>query len=229
MFMLSPHMNPDFPPIPISWHMQYARYPIAALAWAALALQIWTTHSADADPVRLFSQFAILITLLAACSLTFVNHAWFTDNRTHGAITVGLLVSAGSYVLLLHGIANPSGLQLAADILLHYVVPAGYALHWAFVVEKGDYLISDAARWLKFPLLYIVFTLFRGGVTEWYPYPFLDLSLLPPMIVARNIATITAIFWLAGMVLVAIDMKVDRPEKMGSILEELRKQKHIRK
>ena len=32
----------------------------------------------------------------------------------------------------------------------------------------------DALGWLVFPLLWLVYTMVRGSIAGWYPYPFLD-------------------------------------------------------
>jgi hypothetical protein len=34
--------------------------------------------------------------------------------------------------------------------------------------------VSEAASWLIFPAVYLVYSLVRGPIADWYPYPFLD-------------------------------------------------------
>jgi len=34
--------------------------------------------------------------------------------------------------------------------------------------------VRTSLVWLAFPLLYLVYSLVRGPIVEWYPYPFLD-------------------------------------------------------
>ena len=51
------------------------------------------------------------------------------------------------------------------------------------IVMVADWLIDapscrlefrDAAWWLLYPFLYMVYSLIRGPIVDWYPYPFLD-------------------------------------------------------
>ena len=48
---------------------------------------------------------------------------------------------------------------------------------------RSDWLIAgrvppiryrSALAWLLFPLAYLVYSLIRGSIVEWYPYPFLN-------------------------------------------------------
>jgi hypothetical protein len=34
--------------------------------------------------------------------------------------------------------------------------------------------LSQAMVWLAFPVVYLVYSLIRGPIVDWYPYPFLD-------------------------------------------------------
>lgn len=197
--------------------MQYSRYPIALIAWGSLAIQVYlTTQDPDGNLFNLFSYFTILTNLLVACSLTFVNTRIFSDNRTHGAITVYIVAVGLIYALVLQKLYDPQGLNLVTDVAFHYVTPFLYLMHWMFVVEKGDYVWSDAIRWLFFPGAYLIYTLFRGIFTEWYPYPFIDVTELGYLYAIRNSLAVAFTFWLLGMGLVAIDKAMSRPERIGA-------------
>lgn len=216
--------------------MQHIHIPIAILAWAALILQLVLMFIHPPEGVTYsgvviyyFSYFTILSNLLVACSLTFVNHRFFATNSTHGAISVYITIVSVVYILFLQDIWDPQGWQLVADILLHYVIPIAYVLHWGFVVEKGDFDWIDSVRWLKFPFLYLLYVIIRGLLTEVYPYPFLDFGQLGFLYVMRNILIVSAAFWLAGMVVVAIDKAVGRPEMMGSLKDQPAKKEILRK
>ena len=37
--------------------------------------------------------------------------------------------------------------------------------------------MSDLRAWLIFPIVYVVYSLVRGPIADWYPYPFLDPNL----------------------------------------------------
>jgi hypothetical protein len=48
--------------------------------------------------------------------------------------------------------------------------------------------------WLAFPVLWLVYTLIRGAVTDWYPYPFLDPDLESVASIIATCLAITAVF-----------------------------------
>lgn len=59
--------------------------------------------------------------------------------------------------------------------------------------------------WMAYPVLYLAFTLVRGGLTGWYPYPFLDMS-LPGGFVGRipALAQVLVAFLLVGLLLSSV-------------------------
>ena len=197
--------------------MQYSRYPIAFIAWCSLGIQIWlTSNEPDGNLGNLFSYFTILTNLLVACSLTFVNNRYFSGTLTQGAITVYIVAVGLIYALVLQKLYDPQGWNLVTDVAFHYVTPFLYLMHWLFVVEKGDYEWVDAFRWLLFPGIYLAYTLFRGIFTEWYPYPFIDVTELGYLYAFRNSLAVAAAFWVLGMGIVAIDKALSRPERIGA-------------
>ncbi len=216
--------------------MQYVRIPIAVLAWIALIIQLgfMITHAPEsvtysAVIVNYFSYFTIVSNLLVACSLTFVNNRYFATNTTHGAITVYITIVSLVYFLFLRDLLDPQGWLLVADILMHYIIPVTYVMHWGFVVEKGDFNWFDSVRWLKIPFLYLLFVIIRGLLTEIYPYPFLNIGELGFLFVMRNILIAGAAFWFVGMVVVGIDKAIGRPEMMGSLKNQPPRKEILRK
>ncbi len=227
---------PIYPQSTLSFFMQHIRVLIAVLAWAALILQLGLMIAHPPEGVTYpgvvimyFSYFTILSNLLVASSLTFVNHRYFATNFTHGAITVYITIVSLVYILFLHDLWNPQGWHLIADILLHYVIPTLYVLHWGFAVDKGDFEWFDSVRWLKFPFIYLLYVIVRGFLTEVYPYPFLDVGQLGFLFVIRNIFIVGAAFWFVGMVVVGIDKAIGRPEMMGSLKDQPPKKEILRK
>jgi hypothetical protein len=63
---------------------------------------------------------------------------------------------------------------LVADRLLHLVVPVMGVLGWLMFGPRG--LTSRRVMWLSllFPVLWLIFTLLRGAIIDWYPYHFID-------------------------------------------------------
>jgi len=63
---------------------------------------------------------------------------------------------------------------LVANNLLHTVVPVMGVLGWVIFGPRG--LTSRRVMWLSvlFPLAWLAFTLIRGPIVHFYPYPFVN-------------------------------------------------------
>jgi hypothetical protein len=60
------------------------------------------------------------------------------------------------------------------DVVVHRVTPAVFAADWLVDPPRRAPRFPRALAWLIFPMLYLLYTLVRGPVVGWYPYPFLD-------------------------------------------------------
>ncbi len=86
------------------------------------------------------------------------------------AITVTFVV----FRIALAGLHDLSGSAAFADFMLHVAAPVLCVLGWlAFGPRQygGPRLVLLSAI---FPVCYLVFTLIRGPIVDFYPYPFLD-------------------------------------------------------
>ncbi len=70
------------------------------------------------------------------------------------------------------------GLHQLGNQLVHTVVPVLTVLGWFIFGPRGG--TSRRVAWLSllFPACWLVFTLIRGAVIHWYPYPFIDVSVI---------------------------------------------------
>lgn len=159
------------------------RLAASAVLLAALAWQIVdkTVHD-DMVPAEYFSYFTIQSSMIAIVVLAV--GGWFAvrravDPRLYTAVRMSVLayaaVTAAVYNVLLRGIPDEG----------YVAVPwPGEVMHvWIPVVLLLDWLLSPgrpALRWatlgiaVAYPLAWIAFTLVRGALTAWYPYPFLE-------------------------------------------------------
>jgi hypothetical protein len=62
--------------------------------------------------------------------------------------------------------------------LVHTVVPIMAIVGWLLLGPRG--LVSRRVVWwsLIFPACWLAFTLIRGAIAHWYPYPFIDVTQL---------------------------------------------------
>ena len=197
---------------------------MAVVAWLALILQtmlaIQVVVSQGRSPLigvlNTFSYFTILTNLLVAIVSTACllhrdrNDTFLTRPSTLSAATVYIFVVGLIYSLLLRSVWDPTGLSAVADHALHDVTPVLFLLFWIFFVPKGALRWSQPLSWLLYPLLYVVYCLVRGVLTAWYPYHFVDVTLLGYPRALRNAACLLAGFWLLGMMVVGIDHLVGR-------------------
>ncbi len=187
---------------------------IAATAWFALALQLkismGTTSQTGFSTIKtvtnFFSYFTILSNLLAGISLTVTLltpasrvGSFFSKIPVQSAIAVYIFIVGLVYNLVLRNIWEPEGWQLVADNLLHVVVPVLYVLYWLFFTPKNILRWTNILPWLIFPAVYLIYSLIRGLVTSWYPYPFIHAGNL-----GYGKVTINSLFVLIAIVAVSV-------------------------
>ncbi|MGA2165090.1 MAG: Pr6Pr family membrane protein [Solirubrobacteraceae bacterium] len=128
----------------------------------------------DAD---YFSYFTVLSNLFAAAMLLHGTlrpaHARSrTVELLRGAAVVYILTTGIVYLLLLSGHAPA---YPWVNAILHYVMPVAVTVDWLLDPPRER---LDPARtvvlWMAFPLLYIIYTLARGAIVDWYPYLFVN-------------------------------------------------------
>ncbi|ASZ66525.1 Pr6Pr family membrane protein [Bacillus cereus] len=133
------------------------------------------------NPVNFFSFFTIESNILVACILLLSSIGTATFGRSEqfsilrGAATVYILTTGLVYFLLLRGLEE--SLQTAipwVNTVLHYIMPIAMLLDWILNPPIKKITWKQAASWLLFPCFYVVYSLIRGPIVNWYPYPFLD-------------------------------------------------------
>ncbi len=162
--------------------------------------------------VNFFSYFTILSNLLAAMAFSAPAVApaspigrFFAKPSVRTAIALYTSVTAATYIVILQGLWNPQGLQWVADTTLHYVTPALFLIDWLLFTPKGTLRWGAVLPWLAFPLAYGLYSIFRGPLSGFWPYPFLDISHLGLAKVLINMAAMSGFFLVLGLALVLID------------------------
>ena len=148
---------------------------------------VWQGHSVldEVDPpalgerlVRLVGYFTILSNSLIAYVAWTLALGRDRDTllwrllRLDGLI--GITVTFVVVQLLLKGLVELDGADLLADNLLHVVVPVLAVIGWLVFGPRQRVRRSDLLPALVFPIAWLVYTLIRGEIVDWYPYPFLD-------------------------------------------------------
>lgn len=193
---------------------------IAGVGWYALSLQFYLmVQNSEANGMTVtrsvtnfFSYFTILSNLLVAVSTTARLLApsgnigrFFSGIRIYSAICLYISIVGIIYSIALRHIWNPQGQQLIADRLLHDAIPLLYLITWIIFTPKKQLTVKDVFPWLLFPAVYLIYTLVRGSVTGWYPYPFIHAGELGYGKVTINSFSVLIAFIIAGISLVAIN------------------------
>lgn len=191
-------------------------------AWFAVGLQFYLIilNRATSIPeaiIRFFSFYTILTNILVALCFIFLwlkpKSRWgsfFSKPKTLTAITVYITIVAIVYNTILRFTWNPQGLQQVADESLHVIVPVFFILYWFIFVSKTGLQWKNVFPWLIYPFVYLLYSLFRGAVTKYYPYPFLDVNILGYKQVFLNSIGLFAAFLLVSLVFVTIAKRISR-------------------
>jgi len=191
---------------------------VALITWFALILQCWlilqttgkTGYSTLKTITNFFSYFTILSNILVAVCLSsaFLDPvsrlgSFFSKISVQSAIALYIFIVGLVYNLVLRGIVILTGIDRVADNLLHVVVPVLFVLYWLIFAPKKTLQWKNILPWLIFPGLYLVYSLIRGPVADWYPYPFLNINILGYSKVILNSAGVLVAFLAAGLLLIA--------------------------
>lgn len=157
----------------------------SALVWFALivrlAFVISMADSWTAGVVKYLSFYTHLTNLLAALALTLPLFAksstgFFQRGSVIAGITVNLIVVSITFNVLLRHLLPLHGVQILADIVLHDLMPILFVLYWWFYAPKGVWRWRSMAYWLIYPIGFFCYSLVRGAVIGWYPYPFINVA-----------------------------------------------------
>ena len=109
------------------------------------------------------------------------------------AALFGITVTGIVYSTVLADIHEPNGpAETFVNDIVHYVVPVMMILGWVVFGPRPRITRVTVLRSLVFPVLWLTYTLIRGAIWKWYPYPFLDVPSLGygPVLLNAVIATI---------------------------------------
>ena len=133
--------------------------------------------------VVFFGYFTVLTNLFVALTATLPLIAgfsglgrWFGKPTVLGCATTSILIVGITYHFLLRNIWQPQGLQLLADIVLHYVVPILAFAYWLVFPPRSKLGILAPLAWCLYPMGYFVYVFARGKLLGSYPYYFIDVT-----------------------------------------------------
>ncbi|WP_431245122.1 Pr6Pr family membrane protein [Flavobacterium sp. P21] len=101
---------------------------------------------------------------------------FFSKYATITAITVYIVIVGAVFNLLLRSIVDLQGQHRIVSEIFHAVVPTLFFIYWLFVVAPEKISFKVILPWLIYPIIYMIYTLLHGISTNFYPYPFVDVS-----------------------------------------------------
>lgn len=147
----------------------------------AVVVQILVVRNQNVfDPLNYFGYFTNLSNIVAAI-VFIIGAVYLARSRKptpkgdvlRGAATLYMTITGIVYITLLSG--EDLGLLLPwVNILMHIIMPLAVVADWLYQPPLSKISLRQAAWWLAFPAVYLIYTLIRGAIVNWYPYPFLN-------------------------------------------------------
>lgn len=157
------------------------RLALASLLAVALAAQyIIGSIDSGLTVVNFFSYFTVASNTAAVVMLTLLAARPDRDSSLgfatfRGAVTVYMGVTGLVYILILNPqLADVGVPEPWIDLSIHVVGPILVVADWIYDHPPLDLPTRTLGIWLTFPAVYLVYSLIRGPLADWYPYPFLD-------------------------------------------------------
>ncbi len=196
---------------------------MAVFGWSAVVLQVVLIARLFKDVglpvtsgiVDALSYFTVVTNTLVAIVVTASairgkSDLFLTRSSTMTAAAVYIIAVGIIYSLFLRPLWSPVGLQLAADVALHGLMPIIFPVYWLVFVPKGKLKWIQPVYWLVYPVLYVGYSLMRGFLINRYLYPFADVATLGYRRVFINTGFLLTTFLGLGLTMVAIDWAMGR-------------------
>lgn len=150
------------------------------LATALFAQLVIGVTDNDLTIVRFFSYFTVLSNTMAVVMLTMLAIRPERDSGIRfatfrGAVTVYMSVTALIWaVVLLPNYVDVGVPEPWIDWSIHLIGPLFLIVDW--ILHRPPVALEPRVigLWLVFPAAYATYTLIRGPIVDWYPYPFFD-------------------------------------------------------
>jgi len=186
----------------------------AFLGFSALVTEIATSVERGVfNPGNFFSFFTVQVNILVF--ITFVLSAlvlasgkqrrWLDILRS--ITTVYILVVGIGFAILLSGLENVALTAVPWDnTVLHYIIPVAVLIDFIIDRPKKKISFKTGLLWIAFPILYVLYSLIRGALVGWYPYPFLNPELKGFGAVAVTVAGLVVL----GVIIIAFVTKLTK-------------------
>ena len=192
---------------------------LALITWIGIILQFYYSGNL----ANSISFFTIQTNMLIALSLTILLFfpatkvgSFFSKISVQSSLTLYIVIVSLIYNFALRSSWNQDYPQVVYDNILHVVTPVFYVLRWIIYIPKGTLKWSNSLKWLVYPLAYLLYSLVRGAIVQWYPYFFVDMRKISYSELLINTLVVLFAFLIIGAILIYIDLIVGRKIKVRS-------------
>lgn len=188
------------------------------LGFATLTVVAIAVQAADLNargilvPSNFFSYFTIQSNLIAV-AVFLGSVAWWRTapsaawELVRGASVLHMTTTFVVFAVLLSGTDVDTAIPWV-DTVLHRVMPLAVMADWLIDPPRHRIPFRTSLRWTTFPLVWLAYTMLRGVIVGWYPYPFLDparegyasVAVYIGAIVAFGIVLCVVIAWVGDIV-----------------------------
>lgn len=128
----------------------------------------------------------------------------------HFDALIMITVTGLVYALVLAPLWHPTGLSIVSNTGLHYLAPPLFVLGFAVFGPRPRFSFKLLGSALVIPIAWLVYTLIHGAIISWYPYPFIDVSVLGYGQVAINVVAIVIGSLIIGAIYLGVGSLVAR-------------------
>lgn len=149
------------------------------------------------------SNIAVLLAAVVVLRSRDLETPWMRALRLSSMVAI--TITCILYIVLLSGDSTASGWGQVANLMLHYIGPPLAVIAWVWFGPWPALSLGDIPRTLAWPTLWVAWTILHGAITDWYPYPFIDVSErgVGPVAVSLVVDALFAVLIAAGYIWVA--------------------------
>ena len=164
--------------------LNVVRLAFASVAIVAMTYQFASLNGPGYAKGNFFSFFTIQSNIIAVAALFLLvlvpgerRSPWFDGVRS--AAVLYIAITGIVFALLLAGLQEELQTTIPwVDFVVHKLMPVVLVADWLVDPPRHRLPWWTVLAWLAYPFAWITYTLVRGEIVDWYPYPFVDVSKL---------------------------------------------------
>lgn len=151
------------------------------LLFTIIARAIGSDTNALGSAISSFRYFTIqsnLIVVIYFWLLFSLNPKNIKFDKAIGGVIIYITVTFIVFALFLEPTWSPQGIELLGSILNHYVTPILSIVFLIYFRKDYSFNYKTIPFWLIYPLLYLLYVIIYGSLTNNYFYPFFEIDVI---------------------------------------------------